>query len=69
MKSFDKKTFSMLYFACFDTNDNIKTCGRDVCIELLQFLNDPCYGNADTGYLNIATIVALKKSVLDGDTK
>ena len=49
----------------FDSEMNIKLCGRDACIELIEYLSDKFpykdFGNKYTGMLNIKSI----KEVLD----
>ena len=63
----DIDKFETLYRDCFDLNDNVKSCGRQKCKELITFLGAE-YGNAETGKMNVAKIVDFHRA-LSQDTK
>lgn len=53
MQAFEIKR---LYNAVFDSNGDVRACGRDVCKRLIKAINsksDLNVGNADTGVMNI----------------
>lgn len=58
--------FITLYKQVFDTEGNIKACGRDKCIELMvaaDKIKQGDYGNTNTGRLNIENIQDLYRTI------
>ena len=59
--------FKNLYNTVFDSNGNIKACGRESCIDLIivsgQIDGTVYYGNSDTGVMNVANISKLYNSL------
>lgn len=51
--------FKKYYDACFDEHGEMKPCGREVCIELLEYLGDRKYGDVNTGFVNIKAVNSL----------
>lgn len=51
------------YKNVFDSQGNIKACGRDKCKELIKLANniepEVFHGDLKTGYMNIASMKAL----------
>ena len=56
--------FVKLFDKCFDENNKVRLCGREACQELLDLLDDPRYGNRETGVLNTNNIVRLYYAVV-----
>ena len=52
----DKVKFMNLYNRCFDEHGNVKACGRQACMDLLQALDSPKYGNIATGRLKVEAV-------------
>ena len=53
-----KEKFLELYSACFDTDGNVKLCGRDACKELITYIGED-FGNLKTGFMNVDRIKML----------
>ena len=62
-KNMDKKEFLRLYNICMTETGDMKPCGRENCKKLLRFLNDPKYGNVDTGVLERTVVYELYKAI------
>lgn len=64
-----KKNFLDAYAEVFDECGNIKACGREKCIELIEICYeiDPYnyYGDINSGFLNKDHIFELKKQGID----
>lgn len=55
--------FSSIYNSVFDTEENIKACGRETCRELIRVANklEPgvVHGELQTGFMDSKTIIRL----------
>lgn len=55
-----KEELKNQYSKVFDSEGNVKNCGRDDCICLIEMLNieDPItdFGNVKTGFMNIENV-------------
>ena len=65
-----REEFLSCYNEVFNKDGNIKVCGRDKCIELIQLSEKICpetgkFGSKKTGYLNVEEIKKLKKFVFE----
>ena len=50
----DVKSFDEIYQAVFDSNGNIKACGRNACKELIKYTSKTFHvsvGDEDTGFI------------------
>lgn len=58
-----RQRFIDTYVKVFDTNDNIKPCGRNITISLIeiakQLEENVDFGNNRTGVMNVSNIKAL----------
>lgn len=71
------KDFSRLYDEVFDTDGNIKACGRAKCIELINaaekiksiWMMHEAMGNETTGYINVNQIRTIRKFIEHGLTE
>ena len=71
------KNFNRLYDEVFDTDGNIKACGRAKCIELINaaekiksiWLIHADMGNETTGYINVNQIRTIKDFIKHGLTE
>lgn len=61
--------FVKLFDKCFDENNKVRLCGRKACQELLDLLDDPRYGNRETGVLNTNNIVRLYYAVVSPEKR
>lgn len=69
--------FNRLYDEVFDTNDNVKACGRTKCIQLINAANKvksiwmihENMGNETTGYINVNQIKKIRNFIKHGITE
>lgn len=62
-----KSKFLLIYKTVFDTDGNVKLCGRQRCKNLIHYANSikqGDYGNEDTGFMNVPNIIMLHKELL-----
>ena len=56
----EEKNFEREYQAVFDENDEIKACGRNACIVLMQKMEEvfpgETFGNTETGFMDVFKI-------------
>lgn len=59
------------YYKVFDTCGNVRACGRETCIELIEACScrqpDIYFGNVETGQMNIEAIKEFVGGILKVD--
>lgn len=57
------RKFNAMYLECLDEDGNVKLCGRDKCIALIEFADKieayQKHGNAETGFMDIEKLKEL----------
>lgn len=63
----DNQIFLNAYNTVFDANDNIKACGRQACIKLIDIANEiepeVSHGNTSNGMINTYLLNKLKNKI------
>jgi len=63
----DKQAFLNTYNIVFDSENNFKNCGREVCIKLITLANEiepeVSHGNASNGMINANLMKSLKEKI------
>lgn len=59
--------FLKLYEEIFNSENEVKICGRDKCKNLIKLASEinsnVDFGNIDTGFMNIKNIILLKENL------
>lgn len=62
-----KDLFLTQYNKVFDSDGNVKPCGRSACSRLIEIADkietNVYHGNANNGMMNVPSILALRKNI------